>query len=452
MDQGAERGQTPLFELPPIAAPPPAIPTRPEAARVVRPVRHQVEWAPRDLDSLLAVDHPARAIWALLERLDLAAFYGSIQARLDRPGHPASDPAVLLALWLLGTVEGVGSARKLARLCAAHDAYRWLRGGVPVNYHLLSDFRVAHQAALDDLLTQLIAALLHAGAVTLARVAQDGMRVRASAGASSFRRQDALEGCLAAARTQVQALAQERERPDPWVSTRAQRARERAAREQAARVTQALAVLPQVRAAKERQQATLAQPRRAQVREPRASTTDPEARVMKMPDGGFRPAYNVEFATDRASGIIVGVAVTTEGTAAAQAVPMVAQVHRRTAQQPPAYLVDGGFATRETITTLAPQGTTVYAPVRLPRNKPAAERYAPKPEDPPAVAAWRARMATAEAQTVYKDRAATAEWANAQVRWHGVSRFTVRSLAKVSTVMLLVVLAHNLLRWSALMS
>lgn len=441
--------QTPLFELPP-ASPPAPVPTRPEAARVVRAVRHQIEWAPRDLDAALPEEHPARAIWALLERLDLAAFYGSIRAVLDQPGRPATDPQVLLALWLLATVEGVGSARKLMRLCEAHDAYRWLRGGVPLNYHLLADFRVAHRVALDDLLTQIVGCLLAAGAVTLERVAQDGMRVRASAGAASFHRQASLEEGLAEAQAPVERLAQERMHPDPGVSRRQQAARERAARERVARIEQAVELLPQAAAAKTRQQETLSTQRRAKVRAPRTSSTDPEARVMKMPDGGYRPAYNVELATDPTRGVIVGVAVTNEGTDAGQAVPVEAQVAQRTGQHPGAYLVDGGFATRAAITTLAEREITVYAPVRLPRNRPEAERYQPRAGDGEAVAQWRARMATDEAKTLYRQRAATAEWANAQVRQHGISQFTVRGLTKVTTVVLLVVVAHNLWRWMAL--
>ena len=207
-----------LFELPPTEERVPAPPTRPEEARVLQPNRQQLQFLPRDLDAALAEDHSARAIWGLLEKLDLSAFYGSIKATLDRPGRPTTDPKVLLALWLLGTVEGIGSARKLARLCQEHDAYRWLSGGVPINYHMLSDFRVAHEGALDELLTQIAASLMAAGAVTLERVAQDGMRVRASAGASSFRRQETLEKHLEEARAQVARLAQEREHPDPGAS------------------------------------------------------------------------------------------------------------------------------------------------------------------------------------------------------------------------------------------
>ncbi len=439
-----------LFELPPTEERALAPPTRPEEARVLRPVREQLQWLPRSLDEMLAEDHSARAIWGLLEQLDLSAFYGSIKATLDRPGRPTTDPQVLLAVWLLGTVEGVGSARKLARLCQEHDAYRWLCGGVPINYHMLSDFRVAHEGALDELLTQIVASLTAAGAVTLERVAQDGMRVRASAGASSFRRQETLEKHLEEARGQVARLAQEREHPDPGVTRRELGARERAARERAERVEQALELLPQAQAAKERQERTLATPKKARVTQPRVSTTDPQARVMKMPDGGFRPAYNVELATDRANGVIVGVTVIREGTDAGQALPMEEQVLKRTGQHPQDYLMDGGFATREDITALEERNVTVYSPVRLPRNKPEEEGYQPHYGDTPQVVRWRQRMATEEAKAVYRQRGSTAEWANAQVSQHGVSRFTVRGLAKVTSVMLLVAVGHNLLRWATL--
>jgi transposase len=439
-----------LFPLPEPQERASAPPTRLQDARVLRPVRNQAEMIMRDLDSLLPQDHPARAIWSLLEQLDLSAFYGSIKAVLEGPGRPTTDPQVLLALWLLGTVEGVGSARKLARLCQEHDAYRRLCGGVPINYHMLADFRVAHQGALDDLLTQIVGTLLAAGAVTLERVAQDGMRVRASAGAASFRRKERLEKCLELARQQVARLKEEREHPDPGVNLREQRSRERAAREREERVEQALELLPQAQAAKERQERTLATPKKAKVTQPRVSTTDPQARVMKMPDGGFRPAYNVELATDQDSGIIVGVGVTSEGTDAGQAVPMEEQVVQRTRRHPQDYLMDGGFATRQDITTLEQRGVTVYAPVKPPRNKPEAERYQPRYGDSAEVTQWRQRMATDEAKAVYRQRGATAEWVNAQVSQHGVSQFTVRGLAKVTTVMLLVAVAHNLLRWRAL--
>ena len=234
-----------LFELPPAEERAAAAPTLPQEARVLKPNRQQLQWLPRDLDAALAEDHSARAIWGVLEQLDLSRFYGAIKATLDRPGRSATDPQVLLAVWLMATVERIGSARRLDRLCGEHDAYRWLCGGVPINYHMLSDFRGAHRESLDELLTQIVASLTAAGAVTLERVAQDGMRVRASAGASSFRRQDTLERHLEEARAQVERLAKEREHPDPGVSRKERGARERAARERVERVKMALDYLPQ---------------------------------------------------------------------------------------------------------------------------------------------------------------------------------------------------------------
>ncbi len=440
-----------LFELPSPEESTSRSPRRALETRVVRPKREQLQWAAVDLESLLPQDHRARAIWGFLEELDLSPFYKSIKAVVDGPGRPTTDPQVLLALWLLATVEGIGSARRLARLCEEHDAYRWLRGHVPINYHMLSDFRVAHQEALDELLTQIIASLMAANVVTLERVAQDGMRVRASAGAASFRGNKGLKACLEKARAQVQRLAQEREHPDPAVTQREQKAQERAAREREERVRQALRYLPQAQAAKERQQKTRATAERSKVSAPRVSPTDPQARVMKMPDGGFRPAYNLELATDSANGVIVGVAVTSEGTDAGQAAPMEEQVVDRTGRHPKSYLMDGGFATRDDITALEQRAVTVYAPVRLPRSSPEQERYRPRYRDGPQVVRWRQRMATEEAKAIYRQRGSTAEWANAQIRLHGVSQFTVRGLAKVTTVALLVAVAHNFLRWEALM-
>ena len=445
--------QSSLPNLPEPVEPPARPPTLPAVARVRRPVRNQVEWVERTLDSLLPGDHPARAIWDMLDVMDLDAFYADIKAVLDRPGHPASDPQVLLALWVYATVEGVGSARQLDRLCHEHDAYRWLRGGVPVNYHMLSDFRVVHPTAVDDLLSQIVGCLMAGEVVILNRVAQDGMRVRASAGAASFRRKETLERCLEEAREQVERLAQEREHPDPNVTKRQQAARERVAREREQRVAEALAYLPEAQAAKERQQRTLAKDKREKVTAPRVSTTDPQARVMKMPDGGFRPAYNVELATveaeGKAHGIIVGVAVTTEGNDLAQAVPMEEQVVERTGDHPQDYLMDGGFASREAITTLEQRGITVYAPVKLPRNKPEEERYLPREGDTPEVATWRGRMATEEAKAIYRSRGSLSEWANAQIRRLGLTQFMVRGVAKVTTVATLIAVTHNLLRWLA---
>lgn len=285
--------------------------TSPRQARVLRPVCNQVEWVECDLDASLPEDHPARAIWAFLEQLDLSAFYASIKSVEGHAGHLSTDPQVLLALWLYATSEGIGIVRQIDRLCREHDAYRWLCGGVPVNYHTLSDFRVAHQEVLDQLLTDILAAMMDASLVKLHRVAQGGMRVRASLGSSSFRRESSLQRCLAEAEQQVAALAARWERPDPGRSARQEVARQRAAQDRQRRVEKPLQRMPQVQADKERRKKTRSKAEWDKVKEARVSTTDPECRVMKMADGGFRPAYNLQLAADEDSQVIVAVAVDT---------------------------------------------------------------------------------------------------------------------------------------------
>lgn len=428
-------------------------PVLPQEARLRRPVRNQGEMIVRDLDSLVSEDHPVRAIWVFLESLDLSGFYASVKTSADRPGRPASDPRVLLALWVYATAEGVGSARQLDRLCQEHDAYRWIRGGVPVDYHLLSDFRVEHQQALDQLLTRIVAALMANELVTLKKVAHDGVRVRASAGGSSFHRRSRLEQCLVGAEEQVKKLSEEHGRPDPEVSKREQAARERAARDRAARIRRALDEMPIVEKAKKGQERTLAKDKRKKIAEARVSTTDPEMRVIKMPDGGWRPAYNVQFATDVDSGVIVGAGVVNQGSDAGLAPPMEEQVARRSGIHPESYLVDGGFAQRDTITTLESRHVTVYAPVRPPRTTTSGRHCStPRIDDSPAVRSWRKRMETVEAKAIYKMRASTAEWTNAQARSHGLVPFTVRGIYKALSVVLLVAITHDILRGIALTS
>jgi hypothetical protein len=297
--------------------------------------------------------------------------------------------------------------------------YRWLCGGVSMNYHSLADFRVAHGELLSRLLTQSVAALLAEGLVTLERVAQDGMKVRASAGAASFRREVTLEEALREAELQVTTLRAELESDPAAATARQQAARRRAAQERAERIRAALAQLPQIAAAKKAQDRPQA----------RASTTDADARVMKMGDGGFRPAFNVQLATATDSQIITGVA-----------------------EKPPdELLADGGFVKKDDIDELTPPrgGTTVYAPV-MKAHDPNLDPHTPRDDDSPAVAQWRRRMATPQAQEIYKQRASTAECVNALARNRGLQQFVVRGLPKVKAVVLWYVLAHNLMRAVAL--
>lgn len=409
-------------------------------ARVLMPNRAQVELRPCDLESLLPEGHRARIVWAYVEQADLSALYADIKAVEGGSGRTPIAPEVVFALWLYATVEGVGSARAIARLTQAHDAYRWMCGGVQVNYHTLSDFRAEQEALFDGLLTDSVAALLAVGAVKLKRVAQDGMRVRASAGASSFRRRGTLERCLEDAKVQVETLKQQTE-DDPGALTRTQQAaRERARRQRQQRIEQALQRLPELEKLKEKQG--------KKAEEARASTTDAEATVMKMGDGGFRPAYNAQYATDTESQVIVGVEVVTVGSDMGQLAPMVEQVTERCGETPVHWLVDGGYPAHEQLEAAA-EHTEVYAPVPKPKD-PAADPHAPKLTDSQAVAEWRARMGTEAAKTIYKERAATAECVNALARERGLIRLRVRGKSKVRGVLLLHALAHNLMRTFAL--
>ena len=404
-------------------------------ARYETPNRTQVELTPTDLEGLLPPGHAARLVWRFVEGLDLAVFYAAIKAREGGPGRTPIDPRVLLALWLYATIDGVGSARELDRLCYAHEAYRWIRGGHSVNYHTLSDFRVAHQGALDDLLTQSIATLRHRGIITLARVAQDGTRIRASAGVGSFRREATLRDCL----RDAERLVERTQRQADGGLSREAAAQARAATERLARVDAALAALPEVAAAKQRNRSKGAA---------KVSTTDPEARLMKLADGGFRPAYNVQFATDHASDAIVGVAVTNVGSDQQQLVPMLAQIARRIGH-PDTFLADGGYVSHAAIAAADTRGITLLMPVPLRRGTD--EPVPIQPTDPPAVVAWRQRMQTDDAKQTYRARASIAERVNADARTHrGLRTLLVRGLTKVHTVALWAALAHNMMRAMAI--
>ena len=414
------------------------MPTRP--VRVLQPNRKQMEFRASDLESLLPEGHRARIVWGYVERQNLAGLYAGIKALEGGAGRAAIAPEILFALWLYATLEGVGSARAIVRHTQEHDAYRWICGGVQVNYHTVADFRVAHGDVLDELLTDNVASLMAAGVVKLKRVAQDGMRVRASAGAGSFRREEKLAGYLKTARELVEALKQQVEDDPSAESRRKQAATVRAALRRETRIEQALARLPELAAIKQRQGKN--------PEDARASTTDAAATIMKMGDGGFRPAYNVQYGTDAESQVIVGVEVVTAGSDQGQMSAMVEQVTARCGQTPEQWLVDGGYPGHDEIDAVSGQ-TTVYAPVPKSKHKDT-DPHEPKAGDSQAVVDWRERMGTDEAKAIYKARAATAECVNAQARNRGMIRLQVRGKVKVKGVAVLFALAHNLMRMVSL--
>lgn len=414
--------------------------------RLKRANREQMGWQVVDLDSLLAEDHAVRIVWEWVQGVDVGALEAEIKAVEGRAGQNAIDPRILLGLWLLATLEGVGSARALDRLCVEHIAYRWLCGGVSVNYHTLADFRVEHEDFLNQVLVESVAALMKEGLVKLEQVAQDGKKVRASAGSGSFHRDETLESRLEQAKTQVETLRAELE-SDPGATSRRQKAaRERAVRERVERLEKAREELAAKKARAERSGKRNAKNRR---KKHRASRTDPQARVMRMANGGYNPAYNAQFSTDADSNIIVGVAVSQQGNDTGLASPMLEQIEQDYGMRPNVILADTGYASHPEITTITQNKTIpiIALPIKgKHKNKTEAAAYAPHKSDTPQVLAWRERMASAEGQQALKKRGQVAELVHAVLDQMNLARMRVRGLRKVRTVLLWFALAHNLLR------
>lgn len=470
--------------------------------------RQQMVWRTIDVEQLIEEDHPARAIWELVGKIDLSSFRQAIGAVEGKAGRPALDPQLLISLWIYAYSEGVSSAREMARLCEYHPAYQWLTGLEPINYHSLSDFRVEHQAALEELFTQVLGLLSAEGLVTLQRVMHDGTKVKACAGADTFRREERIRAHLDAARQQVQDMGDSR---NEEVSPRAAQARERAVRERKQRLELAEKELEKLRATKASAEAK---------QEARVSETDPEARVMKQGQGGFAPSYNVQISTDAEHKIIVGVGISQSSSDQGELGPAVDKVAENLGRRPEQAVADGGFTSRETIVEMErrgvdfigsmgdgaaqsagqferrgvdpafrpeafrydPESDTYTCPagkVLVPQGKekrpgvihheyraPAAEcgvcafkakccphnaasgRMVVRAEEAPAVVAFRAKMATEEAKQIYRQRGAVAEFPNAWIKDKiGLRQFRLRGLLKVRMEAVWACLTYNVKQW-----
>ena len=412
-----------------------------ETPRLRRPERAQAVLESVCLDERLPADHAARTIWRVVEQLDLSAFYEAIAARGSDPGRAATDPKLLVGLWLYAAVDGVGNGRKLDRLCRTHDAYKWLCGGVSLNYHTLNDFRVAYEKLLDELFTQVLTALTERGVVQVERISQDGKRVRASAGSSSFHRAQTLRRRLKEVREYVEELKRQ---PDeaPGASARKRAAQARAAREQQQRLEQALELLPELQAVRDNPKNN----KKDRAKPVWVSRTDPESRKMKMPCGGIRPAYNLQLATDPASGALVGVDVVNSPADSQQSGPLRAQVERRTGRKVKEHLMDAGYVALDQIDAAEQAGVAVYAP--LPRGKDG-EPVTASRWDTAGTTTWRERMQTDEAKEIYKQRAPASERPNAEFQERlGLRSFAVRGLPRVRCVALWTALAYNVIHFA----
>ena len=406
------------------------------APRIAEPERRQVRFeAPEDA---LPAHHPARLLWGVAETLDLRAFSKGCGSVEGKAGRPKSSPQMLLTLWMYAVSQAVGSAREIERLTRSDAAFKWIVGDLKVSHHLLSRFRVGYGEAFSQLVTDVLAALMEKGLLSLELVGQDGTRTRAAATAPSFRTYGALLECRKQAALQLKAVLAAAEDPE---YTRAQHAAKAAhARDFQQRVEAAIATV-----------AELQQQKKPGDKPARASTTDAEARVMKMGDGGFRPAYNVQYAVAGSElggpRTVVGVQVTNIGSDMGSLAPMVNQIEERTGALPAVLLADAGHAKNEDIAAVRKMGVDVIVPPhetakpieKLKENGTDAE-----------VIAWRERMETEEAQKLYRARAGLAELNNAhQKTHHGIDQFLVKGLEKVTCVVLLHALTSNILQHAA---
>jgi transposase len=421
-------------------------------ARYIEADRSQPSWDLVDLEAWLAADHRARLVWAFAEGLDLRAFYEAIGSRDGGAGRPAADPRVLLALWLYATLEGVGSARELDRLVREDLAYRWLAGGVSVNYHGLSDFRVGWSDELDRLLVESVTALMAEGLVTLDELAVDGTKVRASASKASFTRGGRLERIERRAAERVERLKTELADDPAASSRRRQAAQGRAAREAQAKVDKARAALERLREEKKKREKTHPEAEKAKGA-PSVSLTDLEARQMRFADGATRPGYNLQTVAIPGKGLVVTVLATDRRNDQGLALPMVDEVARRYGSAPLRLLADEGYASRADVEGLArhPAGpVSVYMPPagETPDEDltPAklAQRLAKRAKEPLAVRDWRARMRTDEAADIF-GRRKLIERIHAHYKNRGLGQLTLRSLAKVQAAALWHALANNLM-------
>jgi transposase len=449
---------TPAPAVPAVGAPvkpPPDLSAPPR----MRTADRQQLLSPILIDDLIEADHPARAVLRFVEGLDLSVLLDRIRARGSTAGRSAIDPSILVALWLYATLAGVKSANALAELVVHHDAYFWLAGGMAINAHTLSDFRIQDADVLEGILTHSVEVLRQKNLIDLDRVAQDGVRVRASAGAASFRRRETLERLLQEAQAELQRLQQQPVTPptngqsEPSAQQRG--AQRRHAKERVERIQRALQRMPEMEARKEKAKQKKGKKKggkkskeKAEKKEAaRVSTTDPQATVMKMADGGYRPAYNVQYSTVCEGQVIVGVDVVTEGTDQGQLSPMLDQIEERFEERPKEALVDGGYAGHEDLEKVqqGEKGCKVYAPVPEPKKE-GVDRYEAKKTDSAEIAEWRVRMGTDEAKEIYKQRGATAECVNAQARNRGLTQLVVRGLEKVKAIALWYAIAHNVAR------
>ena len=321
--------------------------------------RKQLCFRPVDVENLVGPGHRVRAIWEFIGRLDLSGFYASVEAVEGEAGRPVWEPQLLISLWVYAYRDGVNSAREIAQLCEYHPAYQWLTGMEVVNYHTLADFRVAHQKELDDLFAQVLGVLSYHKLITLKRVMHDGTKIKAAAAEKSFRREATLQAHLERARQQVQALS---EANAEELSARKAAARKRALCEKQQRLQAALDEIEKLK--NNQTQPSEEQPHQDKAKEPRASTTDSQARIMIGAKGAFGAAYNVQISTDAKAKIVVGMGISQCCSDSGELEAAVQRIEQNFKKQPEQIVVDGAYTTHHAIEAMAQKGIDLIGPIR----------------------------------------------------------------------------------------
>lgn len=408
--------------------------------RLNTPVRNQVEFKNTTLDDLISDDHKVRFIWDYVSTLDLSKILNKINSVEGVVGRNTTDPRILLTLWIFAISEGIGSAREIERLCSEHNAYMWICGGVDVNYHTISDFRTDHGRELEDLLIQTVAILIKGGCVNLNRISQDGIRIRANAGSDSFRRKETLKERLKLAKAHLEEVTKNSNQN----LNQKQAAKKRAGEERVKKIEEAMRELNTLQAQKEgvkkKYRKKLSEECKKKLR---SSTTDPQARKMKMRNGGFDPAYNAQIAVDTKTQIIVGIYATNIGSDTKDLAKMFKKIKKTYKKTPKEWLADPGYINYKQIEELDRDNCKMYIALKSTTIENNSNQ---------AINRWQKRMKSEEGKSIYKERAATSECVNAIQRNRGLQQFLVRGKKKIQSVLMLFGITHNMLRTRSLIA
>jgi transposase len=467
-----------------------------------------------EVERLIEEDHPARALWELVGRLDLSRYYAGIAAVEGRAGREHTDPQVLISLWLYAYSRGISSAREMAQRCEYEPAFQWLCGLEPISHRTLSGFRSSQKPALDDLFVQVVGMLSAEGLITLERVTLDGTKIKANAGGNTFRRQEKIAAHLQLAREQVR-LMEEQAAEEEQMTRRQVAARRRAARQRQSRLEAAGREVERLQREKKEDRDSFVA---------RASSTDPEAHVMRNGEGGTVPSYNLQVVTDAAQGLIVNVEATTDAVDHHQLAPALERCAQTLGRHPGQIVADGDYTHHASVAAAESCGVDFYGSwqeswkpgerdaqgrsaeflasafpydaerdcftcpageilthraiqnhehgvrlhvYRAPREacgncalrrqcaplsaRPQWVRSLSRSEEPATTLAFKAKMATPEAQQIYAQRSRIAEFPHAWIKERcGLRQFRCRGRLKATLEAMWAALSYNLTRWFAL--